>query len=564
MTAQSASGQIVKSICTLLFLQVGRMVVKDCDIKKSGIPRIEIPVRLKDLDEETLRTYLPDCVSQLKQNAKKIKYLKRFVDGTYQEIDDLELDLKTTGNANHKIKENHAYEIVQFKEGFRLGNKRQLVNKEGITNNDVSFIEKFMTDADADSKIMEWVHDLYSTGVGTTFIQPRGDIFTESEKGERRTVKYLTADDGYDVQVNAPFVYETVNAEENAVVYSSYIGESGLKDLFCINIANVLNKTTKIPEEVVTVYTRQKVYEWRNGNALVGGELTEIADSSEYGELPMTEHALNSMRISPVEIVYDLLNDINLQVSLVANSIEDKVNQLLVFLNVDPETVDVREMFKQGVIALSGGMGDKSADVKTISNDLLLSETNETTERNLARLFDIVGVPLASASVSSGNNEAAYLGGGWTNANIIMNRDIVYGERSEREELRKIIKICKLNSNNPVQTIHANEIDVKYNINQSNNYVAKTQAMQNLHDMGVAKPDILKVIPLFGDEEGVAKRWQENEEAKQQQEQQIAENATQQQTENNEQNQELTGDNLTGQQKQQQADQTTAQQAGSE
>ncbi len=538
------------------------MEIKNCDIKKSGIPRIEIPVRLKDLDEETLRTYLPECVSQLKENAKKIKYLKRFVDGTYQEIDDRELDLKTSGNANHKIKENHAYEIVQFKEGFRLGNKRQLVNKEGITNNDVSFIEKFMTDADADSKIMEWVHDLYSTGIGITFIQPRGDIFKTVSKGKdiKPDTVYKNAVEGYDVQVNAPFVYETLNAEENAVVYSSCIGESGLKDLFCINIANVLNKTTKIPEEVVTVYTRQKVYEWRNGNALTNGELTEIADSSEYGELPMTEHALNAMRISPVEIVYDLLNDINLQVSLVANSIEDKVNQLLVFLNVDPETVNVREMFEQGVIALSGDRGGESADVKTISNDLLLSETNETTERNLARLFDIVGVPLASASVSSGNNEAAYLGGGWTNASIIMNRDIVYGERSEREELRKIIKICKLNPNNPVKTIHANEIDIKYNINQSNNYVAKSQAMQNLNDIGFEIADIVKAIPFFGDEEGVAKRCKANQEAKQQQEQQLAKSNAQQQA----QNQELTGDNLTGQQKQQQADQTTAQQAGSE
>ena len=244
------------------------MVVKDCDIKKSGIPRIEIPVRLNELDEETLRTYLPECVSQLKENAKKIKYLKRFVDGTYQEIDDRELDLKTSGNANHKIKENHAYEIVQFKEGFRLGNKRQLVNKEGITNNDVSFIEKFMTDADADSKIMEWVHDLYSTGIGITFIQPRGDIFKIVSKGKdiKPDTVYKNAVEGYDVQVNAPFVYETLNAEENAVVYSSCIGESGLKDLFCINIANELNKETKILEEVVTVYTRQKIYKWRPHN----------------------------------------------------------------------------------------------------------------------------------------------------------------------------------------------------------------------------------------------------------------------------------------------------------
>lgn len=539
------------------------MEIKNCDIKKSGIPRIEIPVRLKDLDEETLRTYLPECVSQLKENAKKIKYLKRFVDGTYQEIDDRELDLKTSGNANHKIKENHALAITQFKVGYRFGNKRQLVNKEGVKNNEVSFIEKFMTDAGCDSKIMNWAYDVYSAGVGISFIQPRGDIFKTVSKGKdiKPDTVYKNAVEGYDVQVNAPFIYEALNAEENAVIYSSCIGESGLKDLFCINIANVLNKTTKIPEEVVTVYTRQKVYEWRNGNALTNGELTEIADSSEYGELPMTEQSRNKLRLSTVESVHNPLNAVNLLLSLETNSVEDKVNQLLVFLGCDPEKIDIDELYKWGALAIPPVGGEKQADVKTIKNELMISETTALVERMLTRIYDIAEVPLASASVSSGNNEAAYLGGGWTNASIGTNRDIAYGETAEREELRKIIKICKLNSNNPVQTIHANEIDIKYNINQSNNYVAKTQAMQNLYDMGVAKPDILKVIPLFGDEEGVAKRWKENEEAKQRREERLAQRTAQQQTGNNEQNQELTGDNLTGQQKQQQADQTTAQQA---
>ncbi|MCM1440066.1 MAG: hypothetical protein NC131_12820, partial [Roseburia sp.] len=137
----------------------------------------------------------------------------------------------------------------------------------------------------------------------------------------------------------------------------------------------------------------------------------------------------------------------------------------------------------------------------------------------------------------------------WTNANIIMNRDIVYGERSEREELRKIIKICKLNANNPVQSIHANEIDIKYNINQSNNYVAKSQAMQNLNDIGFDIADIIKAIPFFNDEEGVAKRCKANQEKKAEQE---SAKQSQQTT--------LTGDNLAGQQKQQQSDQTTAEQ----
>ena len=525
------------------------MKIFGCDIKKSGIPKIEIPVRLKDLDEETLKLYLPYCVSELKQRAIKIRYFKDFVDGTHQEIDDRVKPLKTSGKANHKIKENHAYEIVQFKEGFRLGNKRQLVNKEGIENNDVSYIEKFMTDVDSDSKIMEWVHDLYSTGIGITFIQPRGDIFTESGEGENRKVTYLTADDGYDVNVNSPFVYETVNGEENAVVYSSCIGESGLKDLFCINIAYLFDKATKIAEPVATVYTRKKIYEYKKVNGKM--ELIEIASNAVYGALPITEHALNKTRIAPIEVIYDMLNAANLLVSLELNSVEDKVNQLLFFLNCNLDDNDLDTIYENGGAAITGSVGDKSADVKAITNNIDYSKTSALKEQFLTRMFDIIGVPLASASVSSGNNEAAYLGGGWTNANIIMNRDIVYGEASEREELRKIIKICKLNPDNPVQTIHANEIDIKYNINQSNNYVAKSQAMQNLNDIGFEIADIVKAIPFFGDEEGVAKRCKANQEKKAKQE--SASNESNQ-------NESLTGDNLTGQQKQQQADQTTAQQ----
>lgn len=527
------------------------MKIVGCDIEKSGIPKIEIPVRLKDLNEETLKLYLPYCVGQLKQRAIKIKYLKDFVDGTHQEIDNRKLALKTSGNANHKIKENHAYEIVQFKEGFRLGNKRQLVNKEGIENDDVSYLETFMTDANCDSNIMEWVHDLYTTGIGTTFIQPRGDIFTESGEGENRKVTYLTADEGYDVNVNAPFIYETVNGEENAVIYSSCIGESGLKDLFCINIANVLVKDAMFPnqtEEVVTVYTRNKIYEWR----ALKDELVEIASNAVYGTLPMTEHSLNKTRIAPIEVIYDMLNAVNLLVSLELNSVEDKVNQLLVFLNCNAgeDGLDIDKLYDDGAIAITGGVGDKSADVKAITNNIDYSKTSILKEQLLTRMFDIIGVPLASASVSSGNNEAAYLGGGWTNANIIMNRDIVYGESSEREELRKIIKICKLNPNNPVQTIHANEIDIKYNINQSNNYVAKSQAMQNLNDIGFDISDIVKAIPFFGDEEGVAKRCKSNQDKK------VKQESTEQSTA-------LTGDNLIGQQKAQLAQQTQANQEGS-
>lgn len=541
------------------------MFITGYNDKRSGIPKIEIPVRLKDLDEETIKYYLPQCLGKLRQNAVKIKFFKEFVDGTHQDIDDKTYDQKSSGKAQNRIKENHAYEIVQFKEGFLLGDKKQFANKENISNDDITYLDKFLSDVSYYTKDLELRHNIYATGIGTTFIMPRADIFEETVKGNNRQVKYKTAENGYDVNINSPFIYETVNSEENAVVYSSCIGESGLKDLFCFNTAKIFNPKTKTIEEVVTVYTRETVYEYRQSNGL--NNLTKIADNIVYGELPMTEHSLNNTRISPIEVVFDLLNAVNLFLSLEANSIEDKVNQLLVFVNCDLEQTSVDNLYRDGIVCLPPAQGGSiTPDIKTITNDLKYTETNVLMERVLTRTFDIVGVPLASAAVSSGNNEAAYLGGGWTNASTIINRDILYFEQADREELRKEIKICKLNPDNPINEINANEIDIKYNVNQSNNLLVKTQALQNLREIKFPILASLKATHLVSDIEMVGKEWEEEiEKAKAEEKQAKAKTANSANVDNNvdNSNETLTGDNLRGQQKQQQAQQTMAQQATS-
>lgn len=535
------------------------MKIVNCIVKKSGIPKIEIPVRLSEIDEETLKYYLPQCISQLKQNAKKIQALEDYVDGTKQEIDNHAFLENTSGQAENRIKENHAYEIVQFKEGFISGDKKQFVNKENVNNDDITYLEKFLSDVSYYTKDLQMWHNVYATGIGTSFILPRADIFNDNGKqGLERKVVYKTENEGYDVNVNSPFVYETIDSKTNAVVYSSCIGESGLKDLFCINIANVLNKQTKRTQEVVTVYTKDSIYEYKYSNGVKS--LEKIANNY-FGELPMTERSVNNMRITPIEIIMDLLDAVNLLTSLDVNSVEDKVNQLLVFLGCNVKQEDIDSLYTNGILCIPPA-GTSTPDVKTISNDLKYTETNTLIERILTRGFDIAGVPLASAAVSSGNNEAAYLGGGWTNASIVTNRDILYAESSEREELRKMLKVCKFNPENPVNEANANEIDIKYTVNQSNNILSKTQGMQNLYDMGVPFKYIFKTIPLFGDSELVAKETEENN-AKKTAEQQKLEKEKIQATEtaNNGNNDMQTGDNLVGRQKQQRADQTTAEQA---
>lgn len=528
-------------------------------LEKSGIPKIEIPVKLEELDEETIKYYLPFCLQALRRNAEKIKQLNAYVDGSYQEIKDITSGDYASGKADNRIIENHAYEIVQFKESFLLGDKKQFANKESVSNDDMTYLDKFLSEANYYTKDLNLRHSVYATGTGISFIMPRGDIFIETGEGKNKRIEYSP---DYDAKVNSPFIYETIKSEENAVVYSSCIGESGVKDLFCFSCAEVWNKTTKKTEYVVTVYTREGIYEYRKTNGK--NSFIRIADNYAYGELPMTEHSANETRISPVEVVYDLLNTINLLISLETNSVQDKVNQLLVFGNCDLEQTDIDSLYKNGLICLPPSGGGINPTVDTITNDLKYTETNVLVERVLTRAFDIVGVPLASAAVSSGNNEAAYLGGGWTNASTIIKRDILHFEQSDREELRKIIKICKLNPNNPLNETNANEIDIKYNVNQSNNLLVKTQSMQNLYDMKMPLLDILKAIPLFGDIHNVATRWQEKIDKAKAEEIANAEktslSANTQRTVAIE-GEQATGDNLKGNQKAQQAQQTQAEQA---
>jgi hypothetical protein len=101
------------------------------------------------------------------------------------------------------------------------------------------------------------------------------------------------------------------------------------------------------------------------------------------------------------------------------------------------------------------------------------------------------------------------LGGGWTNAYTVTNRDILSFEKADRELLKRMIAICKINPNNPVNEVNANQVEIKYNINMSDNLLVKTQSMQTLYGMHFPLEDILRAVPVVSDIKTVSKRWEE-------------------------------------------------------
>ena len=132
-------------------------------------------------------------------NARKIdKYLK-IVDGTEQEIDEKQRKYENRKEHNNRIKDNHAYAIVNFKEGFLLGEKREFTQKSDADSNDLKYLDRYLTDVSFYGEDVKVKHNIYSTGLGIDFVQPRTDIF-KTVNGDITKQRYKTKEEGYDIE----------------------------------------------------------------------------------------------------------------------------------------------------------------------------------------------------------------------------------------------------------------------------------------------------------------------------------------------------------------------------
>lgn len=485
--------------------------------KFAGIKKITLPLSEDELTPEKIKKFFPDAVSAHKANAEKIKYYKNYVDGFFQPIDNKTRKFENSVDHNNKIKQNHAYSIVTFKEGFLLGDKREFAQKSDSNSDDLIYLERYLSDVAFYSKDLEVKHNIYSTGIGTSFVSVRPDLVADDNGVYRFKVKK----EGYDVDNDSPFIYECVDSQYNAVVYTSKIGKRGLGDLFCFNISTEYDKDGN-EKTVYTVYTREYTIRLNDEFEFMDSPISTPIDLKM---LPMVEHSINSSRIGAVEIIEGMLNGVNTLVSNCVDNVVDTVNQILVFLGCDAKEIKLEDILESGMICIPPSNGTVNPALDKITLDMRYSDVNVLMQEILTRCYDIAGVPLSNTTSGNGNNQAAYVGGGWTNAMTIIKRDVRALEESDRELLKKMLLICKLNPDNKVNEISANQIEIKYNVKITDNVLSYTQALQNLVDSNVPFEHILKAIPLWGDTKTVAKDWNENvKRLKEEQENQNREN----------------------------------------
>lgn len=495
---------------------------KYCGIKRITIPKTDSDFRAENgYGWEVIKRYLPNIMATHNENAKKIDFLYNYFLGQQDILKKERLHAVDKANNNIVI-ENHANRQVEFKVGFIVGEQRDYTHKVESKSDDLLYLNRYFTDCGffaKDTDLKEWC---YTTGIGVTCTKPRTDIILDNGVDQltgKQLVRYATKKDGYNLEYEAPFEFDCVDPKENFVVYSS---SANKQPLFCVSFVDVEldENATDIPSigKQLLVETRYCSFTFKADSGFgafywdTDGQVIKTPKNLYY--LPLIEFSQNKDRLGLVEKNRSSFNTINLLRSAVSDMTIDNGNAILVFKNVDIDGKTVTEMKRAGAIIISDSVsgGGGNASLNTITIEIPYDRLATYIDQITTNAYDIAGVPLASGQVTSGGDtgQARLLGGGWNNAYTIAHKEIQSFLRQDYEQLKLILMLCKQVPECPLDELYASQIEINYRINQNDNFLVKTQGMQNLFDMHLPLEFILKYGGLSNDIKTDSRNWQES------------------------------------------------------
>lgn len=431
---------------------------------------------------EILRKNIGKINAIREKNNLEINYLIKYKKGISSILDKTRPDGSSTNNI---FISNFAYEFVEFKKGFTVGKPIKYVNTSDEKDDSMKFFNKYLMKVNKKSKDLDKYENLYTYGIAHTFI------------------KYNP--NKYDSEKDSPFIYEVIDSRNACCVYSSDILNTKLFSMYVSKI-----NRDNVSENIYTVYYGKKSLIFK-----VSNDDIEIIDGikDEPIDDPITEYQLNQDRMGVFEPVLSSLKSMNFVRSNQLDDIQDFVNSYMIFVNQDAKYIinNIEDFKKNKIFCIKTNNEKAPADVKLLKQSLEHSDINQLYNDIKQDTFNQVGVPMATSNTGQGvSGEAQTYGGGWENAQAIANIQTTYISRYEREDLSKIISICKNAKNPKVKDIDDTDIEIKYTINKSNNILTKMQSFKYWVDLGGSYERGLEICDLSEDSHTVGVETEKN------------------------------------------------------
>ncbi len=436
--------------------------------------RRKIYTNVRSITRENILEVLNKALAVHNRNRTEEVYLEKYVRGV-QPILDRHKVYNTA--INNKLCVNMANQIVTFKTAEFAGKPITFVSR-GVKKSVPKKIEKLnsmMLSEGKPSKDMKLAYWMFTCGVGYRLIL--NDKAYAVANGE--------------LLDEAPFEIYVLDPRNTFVIRRNDVTQRVLAGVTYVYLSD--------SEIEYTVYTDNEVYTIV-GNQTTVGVITGVTVHNT-GVVPILEYPCNSVYMSPLEVVHDLLNALSLLVSNRVDGIEQFIQALMVFEGVDVSQETLDEARDSGVIKLPPTLDGRSGHLYYLNEQLDQSQTQTLVDDIKQTILEIVGMPSqGNANTSdSSNNGAVIMKNGWWNSEARRLETVGMWEEIETNFLKIALRICT--DANVLNGLNVSDVKPKFFANNYEDLISKTQAFSTLRSAGCPSIQAFKYSHLGQDPE---------------------------------------------------------------
>lgn len=359
--------------------------------------------------------------------------------------------------------ENHALEIVRFKTSQTYGEPIQYVSRktDQEINVAVDKLNDYMRDAHKQARDIEL--GTWQSSVGTAYkavLKVKGNC-------------------------PVPFRLNVLSPMNTIMVYS---GEDG-RDMLSIQ-----QLKDEQDQQYFQCFSDTEYFTIKNGR---------ITDSglNGFGGIPIAEYPNNPDRLSDVEIVITMLDQINKMQSDRMNGIEQFVQAFMLFKNCEINKDQFVEMCQLGAIQVKDSGQGVQSDVKIMSEELNQEQTQVAKDDVYRQVLVVEGMPDRQQNTGGDTGQAVYLRNGWDFAEQRAKLDEPFTIEAEKKHVAIVLNVIKQKTNDVPLSVR--DFDVKITRNTTDNMLVKAQALDYLLKNKIHPLIALTTCGLFGDPEKV-------------------------------------------------------------
>lgn len=361
-------------------------------------------------DAETItRENVVDVLKKAKsthdENSACIDYLYQYNNGK-QPI--LEREKVVRPEINNRIVANRANEISSFKVGYLLGEPLQYVSRDSKNDSitdQITKLNEFMYEEDKaakDKELADWF-----TVCGTAYRM----ILPKSEHAD----------------CDSPFHLYTLDPRQCFVVYYNGLGNKPVMGV------KYVEKSTK--EVVYSVYTDTTYFE------IIDDKIVK-EENHILRMIPIIEYPANNARLGAFEVVLPLLDAYNLTISDRMNGLEQFIQSLIKFVNIDIDEEEFEKLKELGGIKFKSS-SENPADVNYITPELNQTNTQSILDDMYQTILTICGMPNRNGgSSTSDTGSAVIMRDGWEVAEAKAKDTELMFKKSEKQALKLALRIA--------------------------------------------------------------------------------------------------------------------------